>query len=181
MANYPTGLNGWLYMSQTEYNNTTHDSNTKYTVKNGDTVTEYLGDVMIVSEEGDSWVTMLLYETEKAIMTETITGIADRVTALETWKSGINTDLSEIETSLTALESWKQTADSEISTCESYISTLNSWKTQISSVISQLQSAVALLQATAVTSEDIRVIDVVDVMPENPVSTTLYIANGDES
>lgn len=173
MANYPTGLNGWLYMTQTEYNGITHDANTKYTVRNGNSVTEYLGDVMIVSEEGDSWVTMAKYLIDQQAMQDVITAINDRVTALETWKTSTVTPfINDITGRVAALESADATVTGRISAIET-------WQVSANAILEALQATVSALQANAVTSADIRIIDKVSSIPASPSESTLYIVAGD--
>lgn len=194
MANYPTGLNGWVYMSKTEYNSITHDENTKYTVRDGNSVTEYLGDVMIVSEEGDSWVTMAVFEEQMDIVQDIIDNVNDRVVALENWKTNTVTPaINAINTKIAGIESWKEDVNSDISEMKQFIasfdiSEFNQWKssvnaslTRLESAIESIQSSLSYLQSNAVLSTDIRTIDEVSAMPSEPVQSTLYIIAGGDS
>lgn len=168
MANYPTGLNGWVYMSKTEYNSITHDENTKYTVRDGNSVTEYLGDVMIVSEEGDSWVTMAVFEEQMDVVQDVIDNINDRVVALENWKTNTVTPaINAINTKIAGIESWKEDVNASL--------------TRLESAIESIQSSLSYLQSNAVLSDDIRTIDEVSTMPSEPVQSTLYIIAGGDS
>lgn len=194
MANYPTGLNGWVYMSKTEYNSIAHDENTKYTVRDGNSVTEYLGDVMIVSEEGDSWVTMAVFEEQMGVVHDVIDTINDRVVALENWKTNTVTPaINAINTKIAGIESWKEDVNSDISEIKQFIasfdiSEFNQWKssvnaslTRLESAIESIQSSLSYLQSNSVLSTDIRTIDEVSTMPSEPVQSTLYIIAGGES
>lgn len=189
-AQYPTGLNGWLYMSRAQYNAITPDAYTKYTVKDGDEVHEYLGDVEITAEDGSTWVTMAYYEVDQQAVHDVIDSIYDDVEDLKSWrtvtiapwKADINTwktstvdpFISDIGDRVTALESTIDAID--LSDLDG--SDPTSWKSTVNSAITALQSAVSALQSSAVTSSDIRVIDVVAEMPASPTATTLYIVEG---
>lgn len=167
-AQYPTGLNGWLYMSRAQYNAITPDAYTKYTVKDGDEVHEYLGDVEITAEDGSTWVTMAYYEVDQQAVHDVIDSIYDDVEDLKSWRTvTIAPWKTDITSRVEALETWKLTVDTAIST--------------INSTLTSIQTALTALQNSAVTSSDIRVIDVVTEMPQNPTATTLYIEEGSSS
>lgn len=198
MANQYTGLNGMIKMSLAEYSNMqSHDSNTKYTVVNGNSIEEYLGDVRITNTSGGSWVTMATFNAYVETQATIVEAIYNDVESLKTWKTNTVTpwistmttwknetvdpfitsteqSLSNIESALAGIDlsdldgtdptSWKSTVNSAISTLQS--------------AVSSLQSAVSSLQSNAVTSSDIRIIDVVSEMPQSPVATTMYIVEG---
>lgn len=158
-AQYPTGLNGWLYMSRAQYNAITPDAYTKYTVKDGDEVHEYLGDVEITAEDGSAWVTMAYYEVDQQAVHDVIDSIYDDVEDLKSWRT-------------VTIAPWKEDITDRVEELEA-------WKLTVSATITNLQNALATLQNNAVTSSDIRVIDVVDEIPASPAATTLYIVDGD--
>lgn len=194
MANYYTGLNGIVKMSYDEYNNMpSHDSTTKYIVQNGNNVEEYLGDVRITNESGGSWVTMATFEAYTETQATVVGAIYDDVEALKAWKT------STVTPWISDMTTWKdETVDPFISSTGDRLDNIEtalgnidlsdldgtdptSWKSTVNAAISALQSAVSSLQSNAVTSSDIRIIDVVSEMPQSPVSTTLYIVEGSSS
>lgn len=194
MANYYTGLNGIVKMSYDEYNNMpSHDSTTKYIVQNGNNVEEYLGDVRITNESGGSWVTMATFEAYTETQATVVGAIYDDVEALKAWKT------STVTPWISDMTTWKdETVDPFISSTGGRLNDIEtalgnidlsdldgtdptSWKSTVNAAISALQSAVSSLQSNAVTSSDIRIIDVVSEMPQSPVSTTLYIVEGSSS
>lgn len=191
MANQYTGLNGMIKMSFDEYSNMqSHDSNTKYTVVNGNSVEEYLGDVRITNTSGGSWVTMATFTTYTETQAAVVGAIYDDVEALKTWKAETVTPW------ITSIDTWKdETVDpfiddigdrvTELETAVAAIdlsaldaSDPTSWRSTVNSAISALQSAVQSLQSNAVTSTDIRTISVVATIPASPTATTLYIVEG---
>lgn len=181
---YPTGLNGWLYMSRSQYNAITPDAYTKYTVKDGDEVHEYLGDVEITAEDGTAWVTKAFYDVDQQAVRDVIESIYDDVEELKTWRTvTIAPWKADITDRVTALETWKIIVDDFMENLD--IESFNTWKANvdtaletISSSITAINTALASLQNSAVTSSDIRVIDVVAEMPASPTATTLYIVEG---
>lgn len=194
MANQYTGLNGWIKMSLTEYSNMqSHDSNTKYTVVDGNSIEEYLGDVKITNKSGGSWVTMATFTAYTETQATVVGAIYDDVEALKAWKT------STVTPWISDMTTWKdETVDPFISSTGDRLDNIEtalgnidlsdldstdptSWKSTVNAAISALQSAVSSLQSNAVTSSDIRIIDVVSEMPQSPVSTTLYIVEGPSS
>ena len=181
-------------MSLTEYSNMqSHDSNTKYTVVDGNSIEEYLGDVKITNKSGGSWVTMATFTAYTETQATVVGAIYDDVEALKAWKT------STVTPWISDMTTWKdETVDPFISSTGDRLDNIEtalgnidlsdldgtdptSWKSTVNAAISALQSAVSSLQSNAVTSSDIRIIDVVSEMPQSPVSTTLYIVEGSSS
>lgn len=152
---YPTGLNGWLFMSRAQYNAITPDAYTKYTVKDGDEVHEYLGDVEITAEDGTAWVTKAFYDVDQQAVRDVIEAIYDDVEELKTWRT---------ET----IAPWKADITDRVTALETYVAQL---RLQVSTLISD----VSALDSSVVKSADFRLIDEVDELPENPLPTTLYV------
>lgn len=140
MANqYPTGLAGWLYMTAAEYASGTHNSSTKYTVRDAENnIREYLGDIEITSEEGSAWVTMTVYQTDMQVLQDVISSINDRVNDLETWKSQTVTPwMNAMQKRMDDVEKFEDTIVSEFAPIKEFIDEFDyeafkTWKENVS-------------------------------------------------
>lgn len=79
--------------------------------------------------------------------------------------------LDEMQEYVDALDVWREGETPLPDTMED----LKEWHQDVSDAIAALQTAVSTLQSTAVTSTDIRTIDVVAALPANPSATVLYV------
>ena len=180
-AQYPTGLNGWLYMSRAQYNAITPDAYTKYTVKDGDEVHEYLGDVEITAEDGTTWVTMAYYEVDQQAVHDVIDSIYDDVEDLKSWRTvTIAPWKTDITSRVEALESWYADVADDVADMAEFmdefnIDELTTWKASVNASLQSINTAIASIQSS------LTIIDVVSSVPVSPVSTTLYVVDGGSS